>query len=55
VLRQLARMGNMQSIRERAEHLKGLDARYASFASRLAGLAETCQSRAITALVEQEA
>jgi PAS domain S-box-containing protein len=51
VLRQLARAGNMRSIRERAEHLRGLDTRYASFASRLIDLAEACQTRAIAALV----
>jgi CheY-like chemotaxis protein len=54
VLRNLARTGNMRSIRERAEHLRQLDARYAAFASRLAALAEACQSRAITALVEAQ-
>jgi len=52
VLRHLARVGNMQSLRARADHLKSLDARFASFASRLAVLADGCQSRAITALVE---
>ncbi|HUG23425.1 ATP-binding protein [Piscinibacter sp.] len=52
VLRDLARIGNMRSIRERAEYLQRLDARYASFGARLAALAEACQSRAITALVE---
>ena len=53
VLRQLARAGNMRSLRERAEHVRGLDTRYASFASRLADLAEACQTRAIAALVEK--
>jgi hypothetical protein len=42
-------------VRERAEHLKRLDPRYASFAARLAALADACQSRAITALVEGQA
>jgi PAS domain S-box-containing protein len=55
VLRQLARTGNMRSVRERAEHLRRLDPRYAAFAARLATLAEACQSRAITALVEGQA
>jgi len=55
VLRQLARVGNMKLVRERAEHLKQLDPRYALFAARLAALAEACQSRAITALVEGQA
>jgi hypothetical protein len=54
VLRTLARTGNMRSVRERAEHLRRLDARYAAFAARLAALAEDCQSRAITVLVEGE-
>jgi CheY-like chemotaxis protein len=51
ILRTLARTGNMRSVRERAEHLRQLDARYAAFAARLAALADGCQSRAITALV----
>jgi CheY-like chemotaxis protein len=55
VLRQLARRGNMRSVRERAEHLRQLDPRYEAFAARLAALAEACQSRAITALVESDA
>jgi hypothetical protein len=42
----------MKSVRERAEHLKRLDARYAAFAERLGALAEACQSRAISVLVE---
>ena len=52
VLRDLARIGDMQSMRVRAEYLMTLDVRYASFAARLAALAETFQSRAITALME---
>lgn len=55
VLRELARRGNMRSMRERAEHLKRLDPRYAEFAARLATLADGYQSRAITALVEGQA
>ncbi|MGM9486858.1 ATP-binding protein [Ideonella sp. YS5] len=51
-LRELATIGNMQSLRERAELLRTLDARYASFAERLITLAETFQSQAITSLVE---
>ncbi len=51
VLRGLANVGNMRSLRERAEYLRRLDARYASFAARLAALAERYQTRAITALV----
>ena len=52
VLRRIAKMGNMRAIRERAEHLKGLDLRYVPFANRLARLADGYQSRAIAALVE---
>jgi hypothetical protein len=52
VLRQIAKMGNMRAIRERAEHLKELDPRYVPFANRLARLADGYQSRAIAVLVE---
>ena len=52
VLRQLARTGNMRTIRDRAEHLKALHPRYAAFAARLERLAEGYQSRAIAVLVE---
>ncbi len=52
VLRQLAKTGNMRTIRERAEHLMALDPRYAAFAGRLARLADGYQSRAIATLVE---
>jgi len=52
VLRRLARTGNMRSIRERADYLKTLNDRYVPFATRLASLAEGCQSKAIVALVE---
>lgn len=52
-LYQLARMGNMQNIRARADYLKGLDPRYASFTKQLRDLAENYQSKAIVALVER--
>jgi PAS domain S-box-containing protein len=52
VLRQLARTGNMRTIRERADYLKTLDKRYAPFAERLGRLAEQCQSKAIATMVE---
>ncbi|RQP24876.1 sensor histidine kinase [Piscinibacter terrae] len=52
VLRELARIGNMRSIRERADHLKNLDTRYRPFAEQLEQLAEQCQSMAISTLVE---
>jgi PAS domain S-box-containing protein len=53
VLRQLARTGNMRTISERANYLKGLDARYTPFATRLSTLAERCQSKAIVDFVEK--
>jgi CheY-like chemotaxis protein len=52
-LRRLARTGNMRVIRDWAERMKATDARYAPFATRLAALAEGCQSKAIAALVER--
>lgn len=52
-LRRLARVGNMRAIREWADHLKHLNSKYAPFATRLAGLAEECQSKAITTLVDR--
>jgi CheY-like chemotaxis protein len=52
-LYQLARLGNMEMIRARAEYLKQLDARYIPFASRLRQLAESYQSKAITTLLER--
>jgi len=52
ILRELARIGNMRTIRERADYLKGLDPRYQPFAEQLAKLAEQCQSKAIANLVE---
>jgi CheY-like chemotaxis protein len=53
VLRGLARTGNMRAIRERADHLRQLDARYGPVAARLSLLAERCESKAIVALVER--
>ncbi len=53
VLMDLARVGNMRSIAERADHVTSLDPRYAAFGSRLRSLAEACQSRAIALLVER--
>jgi signal transduction histidine kinase len=52
VLRELARIGNMRAIRERADYLKNLDIRYRPFAEQLGQLAEQCQSMAISILVE---
>jgi len=53
LLHSLARIGNMRTIRERADYLRNLDARYAPFAMRLATLAEGYQSQAIVTLVEK--
>ncbi|WP_075792432.1 hybrid sensor histidine kinase/response regulator [Massilia putida] len=50
-LYQLARVGNMQSLRARADYLADLDPRYAAFARALRMLAENYQSKAILALV----
>jgi signal transduction histidine kinase/ActR/RegA family two-component response regulator len=47
LLYELARIGNMRSIGERADHLAGLDPRYQPFARRLRELAQRFQSRAI--------
>lgn len=53
VLRGLARAGNMRSIRDRADHVRGLDPRYAAFAAQLQALAEGYQSSAITTMIER--
>ncbi|MDB6103532.1 MAG: hypothetical protein JWO52_3531 [Gammaproteobacteria bacterium] len=53
VLRGLALAGNMRSIRDRADHVRGLDSRYAAFASQLQALAEGYQSSAITTMIER--
>jgi PAS domain S-box-containing protein len=53
VLRGLALAGNMRSIRDRADHVRGLDARYAAFAAQLQALAESYQSSAITTMIER--
>ncbi len=53
ILRALALAGNMRSIRDRAEHVRSLDLRYAAFAAQLRTLAEGYQSSAITDLIER--
>jgi hypothetical protein len=53
VLRGLALAGNMRSIRDRADHVRGLDPRYAAFAAQLQALAEGYQSSAITTMIER--
>ena len=52
-LYKLARIGNMRSIRQRADQLAAQDARYSSFAQRLSVLASRFQSRAILELIAQ--
>jgi PAS domain S-box-containing protein len=53
VLRGLALAGNMRSIRDRADHVRGLDPRYAAFAAQLQALADGYQSSAITTMIER--
>ena len=53
ILHYLARLGNMQEILRRAEHLTGLDERYRPFADQLSLLAKGYRSKAILSLVEQ--
>ncbi|SDD77033.1 Signal transduction histidine kinase [Massilia sp. PDC64] len=48
---QLAQIGNMRQIRERAAHLRGLDSAYASFAHRLDTLAQGYHSKQLAAFV----
>jgi CheY-like chemotaxis protein len=52
-LYRLARIGNMRSIRQRADQLAAQDVRYRSFAQRLSVLASHFQSRAILELIAQ--
>jgi CheY-like chemotaxis protein len=52
VLYELALVGNMRDIRQRAEHIAGLDGKYRPFASKLGMLAKSYQSKAILDLVE---
>ena len=51
VLWQLARIGNMRAIRERADHLRALDPAYAPFAARLETLAQGYHSKELAAFV----
>jgi CheY-like chemotaxis protein len=53
VLWQLARMGNMRKIRERASYLQALDPAYAPFANRLHALAQGYHSKDLAAFVER--
>jgi hypothetical protein len=52
-LHELAQTGNMRDIRERAEHLRNLDSRYAAFAARVEILAQRYESQAIATLIER--
>ena len=52
-LHELAQIGNMCDIRDRAEHLRTLDSRLAAFAAHLDTLARRYESQAITALIER--
>lgn len=52
-LHRMALTGNMRQIRERAEHLAALDARYRPFAERLRNLAQAYQSKAVLALISE--
>jgi signal transduction histidine kinase/DNA-binding NarL/FixJ family response regulator len=52
-LHELAQVGNMRDIRDRAEHLRVVDSRYAAFAARLEILAQRYESKAIVTLIER--
>jgi hypothetical protein len=52
-LHDLAQVGNMRDIRDRAEQLRVVDSRYAAFAARLEILAQRYESRAIVTLIER--
>jgi CheY-like chemotaxis protein len=52
-LYRLARLGNMDMIRTRADEIKQLDPRYLAFASQLRRLADNYRSKAIMTLVER--
>ncbi len=53
ILYELAMLGNMKKIRQRAIYLAELDQQYASFATKLQDLARGFQEKAIVNLVEQ--
>jgi response regulator RpfG family c-di-GMP phosphodiesterase len=53
VLHELAQVGNMRDIRDRAQHLRVVDSRYAAFAARLEILAQRYESQAIVTLIER--
>jgi hypothetical protein len=53
ILLDLARMGDMWGIRERAAHIETLGEQYASFARRLGKLAESFEEGQIQTLIER--
>lgn len=53
LLYELAMLGSMRKIRERAAHLEALNACYSPFASKLKDLAQSFQEKAIVTLIEQ--
>jgi hypothetical protein len=53
VLYRIARIGNMQDIRNYAAHLAELDERYRPFSEKLSALAKGYQSKAILKLAQQ--
>ena len=53
ILHQLALVGNMRHLRQRAVYLTELDARYGPFADQLSQLSKSYQSQAILDLVEK--
>ena len=55
ILHRLALVGNMRNIRQRADYLAALDARYGPFADRLSQLSKSYRSQAILDLVEKYA
>ena len=52
-LRDLAKAGNMRAIREKADQLVALNARYRPFAEKISQLALGYQSKALLRLVEK--
>jgi len=50
---QLAQIGNMRTIKERAEYVEALDTAYAPFAQRLRAMAQGYQSLALVAFLER--
>ena len=53
ILYELAMLGNMKKIRQRAQYLKSLDAKYTLLADKLDELAQGFQEKAILELIEQ--